>query len=72
MNTGYKIALILLSTFLTLLMEVGVPIIIVAFIAIIFGQSFSWILVIFIYIIIGTFKDVSDTVNILEKMIEKK
>lgn len=37
MNTGYKIALILLSTFLTLLMEVGVPIIVAAFIAIIFS-----------------------------------
>ena len=65
MNKLYYFLLIVLSAFLCLLMDIGIPIIIASFYSIITGASFSWILVVFLYIIIKTFKEVKNVADIL-------
>ena len=65
MSKLYYFLLIVLSAFLCLLMDIGIPIIIASFYSIITGASFSWILVIFLYIIIKTIKEVKNVADIL-------
>lgn len=71
-NKFYYGCLIVLATILSLLMDIGVPIIIVGFYALIFNQPFSWIAVVLIYIIIQTFLDVKNTTELLFNMVNKK
>lgn len=71
-NKVYYAALVILATFLSLLMDIGIPIIIVGFYALIFNQPFSWIAVVLIYIIIQTFLDVKNTTELLFNMVNKK
>ena len=46
-------------------MDIGIPIIIASLYTIITGAPFSWTLVIFLYIIIKTFKEVKNVADIL-------
>lgn len=61
----------IVATALLLLMELGVPIIIVGLTAIFIGVKFSWIVVILLWIVIRTFLDVNDAVGLLIKMQNK-
>lgn len=71
-NKVYYVALVILATFLSLLMDIGIPIIVVSFYALIFNQPFSWIAVVLIYIVIQTFLDVKNTTEFLFNMVNKK
>ena len=61
----------IVATVLALLMELGVPIIIVGLTAIFIGVKFSWIAVILLWIVIRTFLDINDAVGLLSKMQNK-
>ena len=56
---------IILATFLTLLTEVGIPVIIVGFGAIFGFWEFSWIAVIIAWIVEQTFLDIKHATSIL-------
>lgn len=68
----YYGCLIVLATFLSLLMDLGIPIIIAGFYALIFNQPFSWIAVILIYIIIQTYLNVKNITELFFNMVNKK
>ena len=71
-NKIYYAALIILATFLSLLMDIGIPIIIVGLYALIFNQPFSWIAVILIYITFQTYLNVKNITELFFNMINKK
>lgn len=65
------ILIVFLATILALLMELGIPILIVGFSCILFNLEFSWIPVIFLWIFIQTVIDIRHATDYYVNMINK-
>ena len=65
------VLIVFLATILALLMELGIPILIVGFSCILFNLEFSWIPVIFLWIFIQTVIDIRHATDYYVNTINK-